>query len=134
MPRTYAAKDESSDGRMDPVGSDDEVICAGRTISEGHVDLVILLTQRRQGGAEPHRDTRGALEQDAMKLTTSDAHTGADRVPEPCQLDFRQLSSPVIQNSLMRHADSSSQHLVRKTKRPESANAVAGEVKAGAAR
>ena len=51
-----------------------------------------------------------------------------------CQLDFRQLSSRVIQNSLMRHADSSSQHLVRKTKRPESANAVAGKVKAGATR
>lgn len=54
--------------------------------------------------------------------------TGAD------SLDFRKLSSRVIQNSLMRHPDSSSQHFVRKTKRSESANAVTGEVKAGAAR
>ena len=69
-----------------------------------------------------------------MKLTTSDAHTGADRVPEPCQLDFRQPSSSVIENSLMRHADSPSQQLVRKTQPPESANAVGGHVKAGAAR
>ena len=69
-----------------------------------------------------------------MKLTTSDAHAEADRIPELCQLDFRKLSSGVIQNSLMRHADCSSQHGVRKTKRPESANAVTGEVKSGAAR
>jgi hypothetical protein len=65
-----------------------------------------------------------------MKVSTSDAHTEADRIPELCQFDFRELSSRVIQNSLMRHADSSSQHLLRKTKHPESANAVAGEVKA----
>jgi hypothetical protein len=65
-----------------------------------------------------------------MKLTTSDAHAGADWVPELCQFDFRQLSPGVIQDSLMRYADSSIQHPVRKTKRPESADAVAGEIKA----
>ena len=68
-----------------------------------------------------------------MKLTTSDAHAGTDRVPELCQLDFRQLSSCMVENSLMRHADSPSQHLVRKTKRPESADAIAGEIKARSA-
>jgi hypothetical protein len=68
-----------------------------------------------------------------MKLTTNDAHAGTDRVPELCQLDFRQLSSCMVENSLMRHADSPSQHLVRKTKRPESADAVAGEIKARSA-
>ena len=82
----------------------------------------------------PAGDARGALEEDAMKLTASDAHAGADRVPELGQLDFRQLSSPVIQDSLMGHADSSRQHLVRNTKGTESASTVAGEVKAGAAR
>jgi hypothetical protein len=34
----------------------------------------------------------------------------------------------------MRHADSSSQHFVSETKRPESSNAVAGEVQASASR
>lgn len=69
-----------------------------------------------------------------MKLTTSDAHAGTDLVPELCQVDFRQHPAGVIQDSLMRHPDSSSQHLVSKTKRPESTNAVAREVQAGAAR
>jgi hypothetical protein len=115
---------------MDPIGSDDEVIGAGRTISEGYVDLIILLTQRCDCGVESKRDTGGPVEENAMKVTTSDAHADTDWVPELCQLDFRQPSSGVIQNSLMRHADSSSQHLVRKTKRAESANAVAGEIKA----
>jgi hypothetical protein len=68
-----------------------------------------------------------------MKLTTSDAHTGADLVPELCQVDFHQQSAGVIQDSLVRHADSASQHLVHKTKRPESTKAVAREVQAGAA-
>jgi hypothetical protein len=36
----------------------------------------------------------------------------------------------MIQNPLMRHADSSSQHRVRKTERAKGANAVAGEVQA----
>jgi hypothetical protein len=69
-----------------------------------------------------------------MKVTTSDAHTGADLVPELCHVDFRQHSAGVIQDSLMRHPDSSSQHLVRKAKRPEHTNAVAWEVQAGAGR
>ena len=69
-----------------------------------------------------------------MKLTTSDAHAKADRIPELCQLDFRKLSPRVIQDSLMRHANGSSQHFVRKTKRTECANAVAGEVQASATR
>jgi hypothetical protein len=86
------------------------------------------------GGAEPHRDACGPLEENTMKLTASDSHAWANPVPELCQLDFRQLSSCVIQDSLMRHADGSSQHRVRKTKRPESANAVPGEVQAGATR
>lgn len=134
MPRMDVSKNESSNGRMNPVGSDDEVIRARRTISEGDVDLVILLTQRCQRGAKPHRDASGALDEDAMKLTTSDAYAGADRVPELGQLDVCQLSSPVIQDSLMRHADSPSHQLVGKTKRAESANAVPGEVQSGTAR
>jgi hypothetical protein len=119
---------------MDPIGSDDEVIRARRTISEGHVDLAILLTQHCHGCAEPNRDANGALEQNAMKLTASDAHAEADAVPELCQLDFCQLSSRVIQDSLMGHTDGSSEHRIRKPERPESANAVSGEVQAGAAR
>jgi hypothetical protein len=132
--RTYAAKHELSDGRMDPIGSDDEVIRARRTISEGHVDLAILLTQHCHGCAEPHRDASGALEQNAMKLIASDAHAEADAAPELCQLDFCQLSSRVIQDSLMGHTDGTCEHRIRKPKRPESANAVPGEVQAGAAR
>ena len=68
-----------------------------------------------------------------MKLTTRDPYAEADRVPDLRQLDFRQLSPGVVQNSLMRHADSSSQHLVRETKRPESADAVAWEIKTSTA-
>jgi hypothetical protein len=119
---------------MDPIGSDDEVIRARRTISEGDVDLAILLTQRCHGCAESHRDASGALEENAMKLTASDAHTLADSVPELCQVDFGQLSSRVIQDSLIGHTDGASEHRIRKPKRPESANAVPGEVQAGAAR
>jgi hypothetical protein len=68
-----------------------------------------------------------------MKLTASDAHAQAHAIPELCQLDFCQLSSRVVQDSLMGHTDSSSEHGIRKPKRPESANAVPGEVQAGAA-
>jgi hypothetical protein len=39
----------------------------------------------------------------------------------------------MIQNPLMRHADSASQHRVRKIKRAKRANAVAREVQAGTA-
>ena len=46
MPRTYAAESELSNGRMDPVGSDNQVVRARRIISERDVDLIILLTQR----------------------------------------------------------------------------------------
>jgi hypothetical protein len=118
---------------MDPIGSDDEVIRARRTISEGHVDPAILLTEHRHGCAEPHRDASGALEKNAVKLTASDAHAEADPVPDLCQLDFCQQSSRVIQDPLMGHTDSSSEHGIRKPKRPESANAIPREVQAGAA-
>jgi hypothetical protein len=134
MSRTSAAKKELSDGRMDPIGSDDEVIRARRTISEGHVDPAILLTDRGHCCAEPHRDASGAVEKNAMKLTASDADAEADPVPELCQLDFCQQSSRVIQDSLMGHTDTSREHGIRKPQRPESANAVPGEVQAGAAR
>jgi hypothetical protein len=113
---------------MDSIGSDDEVICARRTISEGHVDPAILLTQRCHGCAEPHRDASGPLEENAMKLTATDGHAGADPVPELFQLDFCQQPSRVIQDSLMGQTDSSSEHGIRKPKRPECANAVPGEV------
>ena len=53
-----------------------------------------------------------------MKLTASDAHAEADPVPELCQLDFCQLSSRVIQDSLMGHTDSSSEHGIRKPQAP----------------
>ena len=69
-----------------------------------------------------------------MKLTASDTHAQAHAIPELCQLDFCQLSSRVIQDSLMGHADRSTEHGIRKPKRPESANAVPGEVQAGAPR
>ena len=75
---------------MDPIGSDHEVIRARRTIGEGDVDRAILLTQRCHGRVEPHRDAGGALEENAMKLTASDAHAQAHAVPELCQLDFCQ--------------------------------------------
>jgi hypothetical protein len=69
-----------------------------------------------------------------MKLTASDAHAEADWVPDLCQLDFCQQSSRVIQDSLMGHTDGSSEHRIRKPKRRESANTVAGDVQARAAR
>lgn len=40
----------------------------------------------------------------------------------------------MIQDSLIGHTDGSSEHRIRKPKHPESANAVPGEVQAGAAR
>ena len=55
---------------MDSVGSNDEIVPANRTISEGYIDLVIFSTERCQCGAES-----------------------------------RQLSSGVIQISLVRHTD-----------------------------
>jgi hypothetical protein len=69
-----------------------------------------------------------------MKLTASDAHAEADPVPKLCQLDFCQQLSRVIQDSLMGHTDTSREHGIRKPKRPESANAIPGDVQAGAAR
>ena len=68
-----------------------------------------------------------------MKLTASDAHAHADPVPELGQLDFCQLSSRMVQDSLMGHRDGSNEHRIRKPQRLESANAVPGEVQAGAA-
>ena len=68
-----------------------------------------------------------------MKLPASDAHAKAHAIPEFCQLDFCQLSSRVVQDSLMGHTDSSSEDGIRKPKRPESANAFPREVQAGAA-
>jgi hypothetical protein len=118
---------------MDPVGCNDEFIGACRTIREDDVDLTILLTQRCHSGAESQWDTGGAIEEYSVEVMPSDAHARTDPLPELCQLDFGQLSSCMIQNPLMRHADSSSQHHVRKTKRAKSANAVAGEVQAGTA-
>jgi hypothetical protein len=119
---------------MDSVGADDKVIRARRTICEDHMHLVILLAQRREGCVKPHPDARGALQEDAMKLTASNGKAATDGVPEPGEIDFRQRCACVIENSLMRHADGASLYLVRQIKRGESANAVAGEVQARAAR
>jgi hypothetical protein len=82
MPRLYAAKSESSDGGVDPVGPDDEVISGRRTIREGNVDLVTLLMECCEGRSQPYREVCDPLQQDAMELSTSDADAGADRVPE----------------------------------------------------
>ena len=78
--------------------------------------------------------TPAPFEKDAMELTASDAQAGANRIPELCQLDFRQVASRVIQHSLMCHTDSPIQHFVRKTKHLEGASAIARDVEAGAAR
>jgi hypothetical protein len=128
-----AAEHELPDRRTDPIRSDDEVIRASRTICEGDVHRVILLTQRCQRRAKPDPDTR-ALQEDAMKITTSNAHTRTHRLPELCHVNLRQLSTGVIQDSLLRHADGSSQHLIGKTKRVERTNAISGEIEASTAR
>ena len=69
-----------------------------------------------------------------MELTASDAQAGANRIPELCQLDFRQVASRVIQHSLMCYTDSPIQHFVRKTKHVERARAIARDEQTGAAR
>ena len=119
---------------MDPVGADDEVIRAGRTIRERHGDLVIVLAQSGHGRAEPHRDVGGALEEHAMKLTTGDANAGTGPAPHLRQFDLQQPSSGVIQDSLVRHADGSSQQRLCQPKLLQRANAVSGDVQTGATR
>jgi hypothetical protein len=117
---------------VDPVGADDDVVLPRRTIGMGHADRIVFLNQCCHGGVEPHRYTDDAIEEESMKLAAVDAHTGADGTPNLRKIDVGQMSSGVIENSLTRHGNGSSQHLVRKTERFESSNAVAGEVKAGA--
>ena len=119
---------------MDPVGADDEVIRARRTVRERHVDLVTVLAQSGHGRAEPHRDAGGALEEHAMKLTTGDANAGTGPAPHLRQFDLQQPSSGVIQDSLVRHADGSSQHPICQPKRLQRANAVSRDVQPGATR
>ena len=69
-----------------------------------------------------------------MKLTPGDTNARTDCAPHLRQFEFRQLLSGVIQDSLVRHADGSSQHLVGQTKRLQRANAVPRNVQTGAAR
>ena len=69
-----------------------------------------------------------------MKLTASDANARTDSAPHLRELDFRQLSSRVIPESLVRHADGSSQHLVCQPKRLQRANTVSGDIQAGTTR
>ncbi|HEX2344503.1 MAG TPA: hypothetical protein VHI98_28795 [Vicinamibacterales bacterium] len=66
---------------MDSVGSDDEVVGPTRTIIESDEDLISVLSQRGHGCAKPHRDAVGAIEQDAVKVNTGNAHAAADAVP-----------------------------------------------------
>jgi Tol biopolymer transport system component len=108
IPRAGAVVEESSNGRVDPVGSDDEVIFVSRGIRKTNADLVVLLNERRHGGANTRRHAGGALEKHAMKVVVGNAHARADRVPDLREVDFRQLSSRVIQESLMGHAERSS--------------------------
>ena len=134
MPWSNVANEGLSHPRMDPVGADDEVVSAGRTVCEHHVDLVIVLTKPGHGRAEAYWDAGGPLQENTMKLTTSDANARADCAPHLRQFDFRQLSSGVIQDSLVRQADGSSQHLLCQTKRLQRANAVSRDIQAGTAR
>ena len=69
-----------------------------------------------------------------MKLAASDANARTDSAPYLRQFDFRQLSSGVIPESLVRHTDGSSQHLVCQPKRLQRANAVSGDIQAGTTR
>ena len=133
MSRTWPAENEPSDGRMDAVGSHDEVVRARRPISEDDVHFARLLTEHRHSGAKTDGDAC-AFEKDALEFMASDAQAGANRIPELCQLDFRQVASRVVQHSLMCHTDSPIQHFVRKTKHLERASAIARDVQAGAAR
>ncbi len=119
---------------MDPIGSDDEIVGARRTISEGYVDFAIPLTERCHGGAEPPRDAVRSVEQNAMKLIASNANAGADATPELWQPDLRQLSSLMTQDSLMGHANGPGEHGIGKAKAPKRANAVPGNIEAGTAR
>jgi hypothetical protein len=112
---------------MDPVGSDHEVIRARRTITKNYVDSARQLTERLHGGAKTDRDAY-APEQDVVELTAREAQAGADRIPELCQLDLRQVASRVVQNPLAGHPDRPSEHVVCKTQYPEGADAIAREV------
>jgi hypothetical protein len=121
MLRMWPAENHVSNRRVDPVRSDNEVVRARRTISEDNVDLVRLLIEPRHGRAKADFCP---LEKNAMELTASDAQAGASRTPELCELNFRQVASCVIQNSLMCHTGSWSQLFVRQTEHPEGANAI----------
>jgi hypothetical protein len=117
---------------VDSVGTDDEVICAGRTVCEDHVHFIVILAQRCNGAAKPHPYARGAVEKDLMKLSASDTHARTDPVPKAFQFDLGQWSSGVIQDALVRYAHRSIEDAVGKTECPEHAKTIGRDVQAGA--
>ena len=65
-----------------------------------------------------------------MKLGPGDPHAGTDHSPDLGEIDFGEDSPSVIEQSLMRYADRSTQNLVDEAQRVQNPNAVGWEIQA----
>ena len=124
------AGQESSNGRLNPVGCHDQVVFTFRAISEVDVHRAAILGEGCGGDSQTYRHIRAPLEEDAMKLGPGDPDAGTDHSPGLGEIDFGEDSPPVIEQTLMRYADRATQELVDEAQRPESSDPVGREVTA----
>src|ERR1700730_19054497 len=75
--RRVRAQGQSAHGRRYSVGANDKVILTSRAVAKLDRDAAIVLTQRRDGHAEPARHRGTAIEQHSLQFGPFDADTGS---------------------------------------------------------
>ena len=116
---------------MDAVRADDQVVAAGRAVSEAH-------TRRGAGfhvrdrGAESDRRFGGCVAECLVQRRPVDRQAAADTVPEPIDVDVGQATTTMVEEPLPPDRLCSCDDCRSDAEFTQSAYGVAGQVQAGA--
>jgi hypothetical protein len=114
---------------MQAVGADHQVELAGAAVVEGDPDRPLDPLQGDHGAARPQRH---ALQQDLVQVGPRQRQARPDVAPQLPQVDVGQQPPAVVQQPLARDRGGAAGHRVLQAQRPQDADAVGGQVHAGA--
>ena len=125
---------EATDGRVDTVRTDNEVVGAGRAVREAHPFRLAFVLEICHREAEPDRNFDAPRAESLVQRRSANRDTGSDTVPVAANVDVGEQAATVVENPLPHDRVRTSGQLRPDSELVERPDAVAGQVQAGAAR
>ena len=122
---------EPADGAVDPVGADNEIVIAARSVAALDGDDAVALRHAVHGLPEADLHVAGRLEQQSVELGSMNRQAWPDGAPELRDVDLAQQPAAVIAEALARYLDGTARNLRVEAERAQGARGVPGQIHAG---